>query len=208
MSRRSYESAVRALGAEKTRHTVVNAAQRLFAEKGYARTTIAEIADAAGVAVNTVYTSVGGKPQLIMAVAQSGVQDERIAAVLAQVEATDDPRTVLHLLARGTGEVARRQAATIDLLFDNRNTDDAVTAAWDLGVSAYQARLNAVADRLAAHGALRAGISRQRARQILWFYFGFSAWRDMSELGWEWGNAAEWLAEQATSALLEPLSTS
>jgi AcrR family transcriptional regulator len=47
---------------------VVTAVARLFAENGYGATTISDIARAAGVAVQTVYSAVGGKPALIGAV--------------------------------------------------------------------------------------------------------------------------------------------
>jgi AcrR family transcriptional regulator len=49
----------------------LNAAHRLFAEQGYQRTTMPEIAQAAGVALDTVYDSVGKKPDAVF-IAESG----------------------------------------------------------------------------------------------------------------------------------------
>lgn len=125
-----------------------------------------------------------------------------IDTALARVYATGDPAEKLKVLARGTSAVTRRQGVIIMLLIDNRTADAAVEAARHMALAAYRARLNAVADDLHARGALRAGISRTRSRQIFWFYFGFAAWRQVRDLGWAWRAAADWLAEQATGALL------
>ena len=63
--KRPYRSPLRAAQAETTRTAVISAASRLFADQGYAATSIEEIADAAGVSRATVFTSVGGKGALL-----------------------------------------------------------------------------------------------------------------------------------------------
>ena len=50
---RTYRSSVREEQARRTRQAILDAARRLFAEQGYAATTIAQVAKAAGVAVDT-----------------------------------------------------------------------------------------------------------------------------------------------------------
>ncbi|MCK4513348.1 TetR/AcrR family transcriptional regulator [bacterium] len=50
------------------RERIINAAARLFGEKGYHRTTTSEIADAAGVAAGTIYIYFSSKEMLIVAV--------------------------------------------------------------------------------------------------------------------------------------------
>ena len=62
---RSYSSTLRADQARRTRRRIVDAAAELFAEHGYAGTTIDAIATAAGVSRKTVFDSVGGKAQLM-----------------------------------------------------------------------------------------------------------------------------------------------
>ena len=63
--KRSYDSRLRLERADATRLAIAAAAGRLFAERGYAATSIEEIAAAAGVGRATVFTSVGGKPELL-----------------------------------------------------------------------------------------------------------------------------------------------
>ena len=60
-SRRRYHSPLRAGQAEQTRHRILESAFRLFARNGYAGTTIAAVAQDAGVSPETIYISLGGK---------------------------------------------------------------------------------------------------------------------------------------------------
>src|SRR5438876_735744 len=63
--KRPYQSTLRGAQAQTTRQAVIAAATRLFAEHGFAATSIEEIAAAAGVSRATVFTSVGGKAKLL-----------------------------------------------------------------------------------------------------------------------------------------------
>lgn len=64
---RTYRSPRRALQAHETRVAVLAAARASFAEKGWAGTSIRDVAAAAGVSVETVYGSVGAKSALFAA---------------------------------------------------------------------------------------------------------------------------------------------
>jgi AcrR family transcriptional regulator len=63
--RRTYHSPLRADQAQQTRRRVLETARGLFVERGYARTTVAAVADAAGVSPETIYVSLGGKRGLL-----------------------------------------------------------------------------------------------------------------------------------------------
>ncbi|HEX7195380.1 MAG TPA: TetR family transcriptional regulator, partial [Candidatus Limnocylindria bacterium] len=63
--KRPYRSTRRREQAGETRHRIIRAAHDLFVSQGYGRTTIAEIAGAAGVAVETVYAAFRNKPTLL-----------------------------------------------------------------------------------------------------------------------------------------------
>lgn len=62
---RGYHSPLRAAQAEQTRRRVLEAARRLFVQRGYAGTTVAAVADAAEVSPETIYLSLGGKRGLL-----------------------------------------------------------------------------------------------------------------------------------------------
>ena len=126
---RGYRSQVRARQAEDTRRLIVEAAATLFAERGYARTSVAAVAAAAGVAVNTVYTSVGGKSALIMAMSEDGAADAVAVETERRIGECTDPREILRIVADGTGQVRRRRQQTLTILLDNRTADPDVASA-------------------------------------------------------------------------------
>src|SRR3954470_8982742 len=51
--------------AKLTQDEILNAARRLFAERGYSRTSVRDIAEAAGVSSQTVYDSIGSKHAIV-----------------------------------------------------------------------------------------------------------------------------------------------
>ena len=127
MSRASYHSPRRQQAAAATREAIIEAAQELFATQGYGCTTVAQIAEAAQVAANTVYTSVGGKPQLLAAIMEGGTGDPGVAETLTAVARTTDPAEVIQLTAAGTRQVNERQAKAVTILLDSARADPAIT---------------------------------------------------------------------------------
>ncbi|MBM0204160.1 TetR family transcriptional regulator [Micromonospora sp. STR1s_5] len=77
--------------AEQTRQLILDAAQDLFITQGYAATTVNDIAARARVAVATVYTSVGGKPTLLRALIEAGVNDPETAQNVAAIAVAPTP---------------------------------------------------------------------------------------------------------------------
>ena len=74
--RRRYHSPLRADQAEQTRGKVLEAAYRLFVDRGYAGTTIAAVAQEAGVSPETIYLSFGGKRGLLERVIETAIAGE------------------------------------------------------------------------------------------------------------------------------------
>jgi AcrR family transcriptional regulator len=115
---RSYRSKLREEQAEQTRSRVVAAAAELFAAEGYARTTLAKIAAAAGVSVETVQGQ-GPKAALMIAAAEYtafGVSGEqhvfnlevgrRMLAVVDRTEAADGLAAMQAEIFERIGELA------------------------------------------------------------------------------------------------------
>ena len=49
------------------------------------------------------------------------------------------------------------------------------------------------------------GMTLDRATNILWFHLGHQAWHLLvADRGWSWVDAEGWLAEQVSTALLDP----
>jgi AcrR family transcriptional regulator len=89
--RRAYRSRLRADQARETRRKVLEAALHLFVERGYAGTTVAAVADGAGVSPETIYLSLGGKRGLLEGVMDitgphgSAAEDDQWWRMVAQL---------------------------------------------------------------------------------------------------------------------------
>jgi AcrR family transcriptional regulator len=202
VTRASYNSPRRQQAAAATREAIIEAALELFACQGYARTTVAQIAEAARVAANTVYTSVGGKPQLLAAITQSGTGDPDVAETLTAVARTSDAAEVIRLTAAGTRRVNERRAKTVAVLLDSAQADPAAAEMLQVTVRYYRETLGTLAGRLEDLGAVQSP-DLNRAADIFWYLFGWTSWRTLiTDLGWSWDAAEQWLAQQGIDALL------
>src|SRR4051812_46143319 len=83
--KRVYHSPLRAEQARRTRAAVLDAAGRCFLEKGYAATTMKDVAAQAGVSVQTVFGQ-GSKAALLLACVDRAVVGDDEEAPLAQRE--------------------------------------------------------------------------------------------------------------------------
>src|SRR3954469_2363240 len=83
--KRVYNSPLRAKQAQRTRAAVLDAAGRCFLEKGYAATTMKDVATAAGVSVQTVVGQ-GSKASLLLACVDRAVVGDDEEAPFAQRE--------------------------------------------------------------------------------------------------------------------------
>src|SRR3954470_10554043 len=83
--KRVYRSALRAEQAHRTRAAVLDAATRCFLEKGYAATTMKDVAARAGVSVQTVFGQ-GTKAALLLACVDRAVVGDDEESPLAQRE--------------------------------------------------------------------------------------------------------------------------
>jgi AcrR family transcriptional regulator len=74
--KKKHRSPTRAERARQNRKNMTAAAYRLFVQRGYADTTMADIADAAGVAVQTLYFTFGTKAELLQRAYEHAVLGE------------------------------------------------------------------------------------------------------------------------------------
>ena len=204
MSRASYHSPRRQQAAAATRDAIIEAAQELFACQGYARTTVAQIAEAARVAANTVYTSVGGKPQLLAAITEGGTGDADVVETLTAVARTTDPAEVIRLTAAGTRRVNQRRAKAVAVLLDSAQADPAAAEMLRVTARYYRETLATLARRLEDLGAVQPP-DLNRAADVFWYLFGWTSWRTLiTDLDWSWDDAEQWLAQRGVEALLDP----
>jgi AcrR family transcriptional regulator len=201
---RPYNSARRALASLQTRDAILAAAVDLFGSCGYARTTIAGIARQAGVATNTVYTSVGGKPDLVRALIERATGAEVIERTLAEIDAATSGRDVIRLLAHGYRMSLESDSAVVGVMQDAARHDPGIAGAFAEAKALYRQRLNRVGAHLRELGAIRAPVGDSEVCDVLWLYFGLTTWQELREMGWPPERIEPWLAARAGEALLAP----
>jgi AcrR family transcriptional regulator len=178
-------------------------ARELFLERGYAGTTVPEIAQAARVAPQTVYASTGGKAAMFAELLKPAINDPVAAEAMTAALRTDDPERVMALCATGA---RRGQERYWDIIYGlmRRPPEDALArqAIGNVAARCLEA-LTGIARRLEDLGALKSGISLGQAVDTLWFYFGQNAWCSLvGEREWTFDRAEEWLRESASRDLL------
>jgi AcrR family transcriptional regulator len=207
--RRRYTSATRSEGARRTRQAIVDAATAMFTERGYASTSLADIASAAGVARPTVFAVFGSKGALLkQALDQALAGDDAPVPVRERpwfqpVWNAATPTAVLDAYAEVCLVIARRAAPLFEAV--RRATDDAPEAAqlW----MALQANRRAGAKMVVAHalrlGPLTAELNPDTATDILWIFNDPAHYAALvSQRGWTEDAFRRWLAATMRNALL------
>jgi DNA-binding MarR family transcriptional regulator len=206
---RAYDGRGRQEQARATRERVIDVARSVFLENGYGPTTVQAVAAKAGVSVETIYKGFGGKPGLVRAIQERGLEgrgprpaESRSNEVSAREE---DPRVIvkrwgdfvveispivspMHLLIRSAAASEPELASLL------REIDDARLA-----------RMTQNARMLEDRGFLRPEVSVDEAAEIMW---GYTA-PELYELlvvrrGWSPRDLGTFVAEALEAALLRP----
>ncbi len=205
--KRRYDSPVRQEQAAATRARIVAAAGALFEARGYARTSIRQIAADAGVAPDTIYATFGTKPRVLTAVI-----DDRLAAgtgvgnVMERPEALavrDEPdqRRQVQLLADDLSRVVERVGPVFELMRTAASVEPAMAKVF-AEMQGYRLKNMSVAiGWLAARGPLR--LSLEDAAETLWILAAPDTARMLRDgRGWTRERYAAWLADSLTQVLL------
>jgi len=190
----------------ESRRRVVAAASRCFLDAGYAATTVAEVARAAGVAVQTVYSAVGGKADLLIEVVSEAVAgDERDVMFvdrewMIRLRAERDPRRQIRIFAEEMTAIGARVVPLFLMMRAAAAADPEVAAAWQRSAGLRRDTARAVVRALRG---LRSGLDREHAIDLVWAIASPETY-DLLVLqrGWTAGECADWVTDAIGSALL------
>jgi AcrR family transcriptional regulator len=195
--------------AQATRRRILDGAEALFVRDGYAATTIAAIAEAADVAVQTVYAVFGNKQTVLTELLAVRVVGDDTGRPLPDreewraLEAEADPHRQLALLASIATRIGRRMASLYEVLAGAAGSDPEIAAVFREQQTARLRDQQRVARSLARRGALRPGLSAVRAADIMWATANPSTYRMLvDERRWPVAEYERWLADLLASALL------
>jgi AcrR family transcriptional regulator len=172
--KRAYRSQARAEAAAATRARIREAATRLFVERGYAATTVREVAAAAGVGERTLYDAFATKAALFthtLSVATVGDEQpvpvaDRPEIIAAREQA--DPRAAISRLVAYSTALLERAGDLIMVSVEGAGADPDMRGAADAGAAATHQVHLALTSALHDRGALRDGLDPLTAADILY----------------------------------------
>ena len=196
--------------ARATRLRMLRAAQEVFVERGYAGTRMTDIAEQAGVAVQTLYFAFHTKPELLQACYELAVLGEDkptppseqpwYAAALAS---RAGPTAIRHF-AEGVTAIIARAAVLDDVVRSARHELDAARVREhneQLRRDGYRAIVNHLANRFG----LRPGLDVDTGTDLLLTLAGPATYRPLVvEYGWSHDHYVAWLTTSLTDQLLPP----
>ena len=202
LTTRGYDARSRQASARKTRGRILAVARRLFLKHGYAATTMAMIAETAGVSIETIYLSIGGKPSLVRYLVETALSgaEEPVPPLeregVSEIRAESDPHRKLQMLARMVHLLLDRLAPIWQVVLEAAPTDAELRSLVAELKQRHVGSMRSVIEDLVAAGPLRQGISREIAADVLWatnspeFYSLLVAGR-----GWSGEIFETWLAD-------------
>jgi AcrR family transcriptional regulator len=189
--------------AQATRQAILDAARKLFAERGYFATKVDDIAALARVAPATVYAVSGGKQGLLNTLIDIWSLDPIVKASLDRLEKLDDPAEILRLVASVVRQMRVEFGDIMRVLLNTAPHDPAVAQSLAAGTTRYRDAFQQLVKRLQKLNALREGMDPATALDVLWFYLGYSGLFVLhDDNGWSYDRAEQWLYEECCRALL------
>ena len=208
--RRAYDARRRRERAEDerraTRARVVAAATELFVSNGYSGTTMADIARAAGVAIQSVYSAGRSKADLLQAAVQRAVAGDDTEVLVherpayATLAAEPDPVRQMHLVADLICEVHQRSAPIQTAFRQAAAIEPAVAQSL---AEEHRSRLETFGAIIRMLPADRLKHSPQECTDTAWAIASAEVFILLRTVrGWSWDEIREWLRRTLVDVLL------
>lgn len=197
--------------ARERRQRVVDAASRLFGERGYVATTVEAIAREAAVAPATVYQAFGTKQAILARILDVTIAGDAGPAALLdrdwvrQAARHPDPRQRLALVVKHTAQVAARTAAVKEVMRDAAASDPAVRQLLLEDDQRRYLTQQALTDLIIGAGSLRPGCDRDHAVATFFALVNSHGYQLLAtQLGWSPDDWQRWLTGVLDRELFGP----
>ncbi len=210
--KRKYNSPLRADQARQTRGRILEAAFRLFGQRGYAGTTVAAVAAEAGVSAETIYLSFGDKRGLLEGVIEAAIAPEADLATQedtwrARIAELPEPAERLELMVAYSCEILARTGSIHAVI---RGAADKEPFAAVLRSRLLHERLANQTERVreCLDGGLRDGLSVTEAGQRYCALTSPELYHLLTvEFGWSAASHKTWLTDLLQAELLVPATS-
>ena len=195
---------LRARQAGLAREVILGAARQLFATRGYAHTSMQAVARLAGVSIQTVYSNVGGKPALVMALVDLADQITDVAVLAKRVEEATDPSEVLRRAAALRRAYMEKAADIVRTLGGAADVDEDVAQAWREGQRRSRRAVERIAQKLAGLRGLRPDLGEKDAADMLFALFTPALYTRLTvDCGWGADRYESWLSDSMGRLVLD-----
>jgi AcrR family transcriptional regulator len=207
--RRTYNSELRSEQAAETRRKIIRAAQELFECDGYASTSMAAIASAAGVSLKTVYLAFETKSGVLRVLWHLLLRGERDSAPVAEqswyqaVLDEPDAERQLRLNMRNSLTVKTRAGAMLDVIRSAASADPEIGSLWARIQTEFHDNQRAIVQSIADKRALATELDVASATDILWALNHPNLYTLLvGERGWSAERYEQWLGDLLCSQIL------
>src|SRR3954454_6401862 len=193
---------------QASRREILEAAHRLFLEQGYVATSVPAIAAAAGVAVQTIYNTVGSKREVLGGVLELAVRGPEVPATPSEgvgerIRAAADPDAIVKLLVDWLADAHARSAAISVAIREAAAVDSEAAELEQTLADARFTGYREAARELARSGGLRAGVTQDQAAATIWSLGHPDTYRYLSgRRGWSARRYRGWLTDHLSAALM------
>jgi AcrR family transcriptional regulator len=205
--RRKYSSAVREEQAVRTRTRILDSAAELFLERGYARTTMKDIAVQAEVARDTVHAIFGSKAGVLTALIDYRLVPDGSVTNVTQlpgalaIKGEVDQRKQIELFARFIAGISTELRPVYEILRTASAVEPEMAKVFEEMDQFRMNNMQTYAKWIAARGPLR--VSIRQAGETIWALASLDVARMLcDELGWTESQHARWLSDTLIRTLL------
>lgn len=201
---RPYQSTLREQRARETRLRIRKSARRLFATRGFAETTIAQIAQDAGVSTQTVYAVFRSKGGIVSEMLEDLEESADRENWVARMMAEEDPHRQLRIFISWIRILFQRGAPILRAALAARSDPD-VAALVDRGDTNRRRACSTLTEMWSAKGKLRKEPGPAEAAERMWLLTGVEQYLLATDtLGWSPDSYEEWLGDLLDQVLLKP----
>jgi AcrR family transcriptional regulator len=207
--KRGYDTTRRRAQAEATRRDVLDAAGRLFATRGYAATTIDEIAAEAGVSRETIFKAFGTKRELLRLWVErelAGPEEPvplQQQAWMQQIRETRQQRTQVEIGVAAVRRIYDRAGEAIDVMGAAAHADPEIAALFDQARRRRRQDVLAVTELLAATGPTRSDLDTEEVVDVVYALTSPELYDLLvRQCGWQPERYEEWMVESLVDLAL------
>jgi AcrR family transcriptional regulator len=191
--------------ALQTRADILQTARRLFAERGYAATSVNDIAEEASVAVQTIYSRLGSKRGIVMALLELIDEEAGVPEAAAAIATGSTPEDVLRTQNRLTRDLQERCGDIVGALIAAAALEPEVEQVVAEGLHRHRHGARVTINRIAELGGLRHDLPPDHAIALLSAATAHDAWYELVHAHKpSWDEAEQTLNDALTRAILRP----